>query len=93
LESNYAIAISIATLSDWLKNLAPVFQRMRSKSKTNRPLNKLRVTPGNFFPERSSKALKLMRADFDKRHDVRHASRMLNSISVTKGPFGLHPSP
>ena len=31
---NYTIAI--ATLGDWLKNLAPVFPPMRSKTKTNR---------------------------------------------------------
>ena len=31
VESNYAIAI--ATLSDWLKNIAPIFQSMRSKTK------------------------------------------------------------
>ena len=31
VESNYAIVI--ATFSDWLKNLAPAFQPMRSKSK------------------------------------------------------------
>jgi len=37
-------AIAIATLSDWLKNLAPVFQPMRSKTKTNRCLY------GRFFP-------------------------------------------
>ena len=30
---NYAIPI--ATLNDWLKNLAPVFQPMRNKTKTN----------------------------------------------------------
>ena len=30
VESNYVIAI--ATLSDWLKRLAPVFQPLRSKS-------------------------------------------------------------
>ena len=36
VENNYAIAI--ATLSDWLKSLAPVFQSMRSKTKTNRTL-------------------------------------------------------
>ena len=34
VESNYVIAI--ATLSDWLKRLAPVFQPMRIKTKTNR---------------------------------------------------------
>ena len=33
VESNYVIAI--ATLSDWLKRLPPVFQPMRSKTKTN----------------------------------------------------------
>ena len=33
VESNYVIAI--ATLSDWLKRLAPVFQPMRSKTKSN----------------------------------------------------------
>ena len=32
VESNYVIAI--ATPSDWLKRLAPVFQPMRSKTKT-----------------------------------------------------------
>ena len=31
-------AIAIATLSDWLKDLAPEFQPMRSKTKTNRTL-------------------------------------------------------
>ena len=36
VESNYVIAI--ATLSDWLKRLAPVFQPRRSKTKTNRHL-------------------------------------------------------
>ena len=30
--------IAIATLSDWLINLAPVFQPMRGKAKTNRSL-------------------------------------------------------
>ena len=32
VESKYSIAI--AMLSDWLKSLAPVFQPMRSKTKT-----------------------------------------------------------
>ena len=36
VESKYAIAIAV--LSDWLKNLAPVFQLMRNKTKTNRTL-------------------------------------------------------
>ena len=36
VESNYVTAI--ATLSDWLKRLAPVFQPMRSKTKTNRTM-------------------------------------------------------
>ena len=36
VESNYVIAI--ATLSDWLKRVAPVFQLMRSKTKTNRTM-------------------------------------------------------
>jgi len=36
VESSYAIAI--ATLSDWLKNLAHVFQPIGSKAKTNRAL-------------------------------------------------------
>ena len=37
-DCNYVIAI--ATLSDWLKRLAPVFQPMRSKTetKTNRTM-------------------------------------------------------
>ena len=35
-ESNYVIAI--ATLNDWLKTLAAVFQPMRSKTKTNRTM-------------------------------------------------------
>ena len=53
--SNYAIPI--ATLNDWLKNLAPVFQSMRNKTKTNglapytrdfsRALRKLQVIPRN----------------------------------------------
>ena len=42
VESNYVIAI--ATLSDWLKSLAPVFQPMRSKTKTNR------TTSASSFP-------------------------------------------
>ena len=36
VESNYVIAI--ATLNDWLKRLAPVFQPMRSKTKTYRAM-------------------------------------------------------
>ena len=37
-ESNYAIAI--AALSDWFKNLAPVYQPMKkNKNKTNSDLN------------------------------------------------------
>ena len=36
VESNYVIAI--AMFSDWLKRLAPVFQPMRSKTKTNRTM-------------------------------------------------------
>ena len=36
VESNYVIAI--ATLSDWLKRLAPIFQPVRSKTKTNRAM-------------------------------------------------------
>ena len=52
-ESNYTIAI--ATLSDWLKNLALDFQPTRSKNKTNRnctrdfslALSKLQVTARN----------------------------------------------
>ena len=35
VESNYVIAI--ATLSDWLKILTPVFQPMRRKAKTLKP--------------------------------------------------------
>ena len=42
-ESNYVIAI--ATLSDWLKRLAPGFQPMRSKTKTNRTMYT------SFFPK------------------------------------------
>ena len=42
VESNYVIAI--AALSDWLKRLTPVFQPMRSKTKTNRTLY------ASFFP-------------------------------------------
>ena len=34
--SNYALAI--ATLNDWLTRLAPLFQPMRSKTKTNRTM-------------------------------------------------------
>ena len=33
VESNYVIAIAMR--SDWLKRLEPVFQPMRSKTKTN----------------------------------------------------------
>ena len=36
VESNYANAI--ATRSDWLKILAPAFQPMKSKTKTDRSL-------------------------------------------------------
>ena len=39
---NYSIVI--ATLSDWLKNLVPEFQPMKSKTKTNRTLY------AQFFP-------------------------------------------
>ena len=37
VESNYVIAI--ATLNDWLKRLAPVFQPMRIKTKTDRTMS------------------------------------------------------
>jgi len=37
VENNYAI-IAIDTLKDWLKNLVPVFQPLRRKTKTNRNL-------------------------------------------------------
>ena len=51
VENKYAIA----TLIDWLKNLAPVLQSMKGKSKTNRTLcvrfsrslNKLQVIARN----------------------------------------------
>ena len=36
VEIDYVIVIAI--LSDWLKKLAPVFQPMRSKTKTNRTM-------------------------------------------------------
>ena len=36
VESNYVIVI--ATLNDWLKRLAPVFQSMRSIIKSNRAM-------------------------------------------------------
>ena len=36
VESNYVIAS--AALSDWLKRVAPVFQPMRSKTKTKRTM-------------------------------------------------------
>ena len=41
-DSNYAIAIAI--LIDWLKNSAPVFQPMRTKTKSNRTMH------ARFFP-------------------------------------------
>ena len=50
VEINYAIA----TLSDWLKNLAPVFQPMKSKTnrtlwaRFSRALSKLLVISWNF---------------------------------------------
>ena len=44
VESNYVIAI--ATLNDWLKRLAPVFQPMRRKTKTNPTLH-LQVSARN----------------------------------------------
>ena len=37
IESNYAIAI--AMLGDWFKNLGPVYQPMRRKTKANRDLH------------------------------------------------------
>ena len=54
VESNYVIVI--ATLSDWLKRLEPVFQPMRSKPKPialctrdfSRGLSKLHVIARNF---------------------------------------------
>ena len=49
VESNYAIAI--AKLTDWLKNIAPLFHPMRSKNRTNhtfaRDLSKLRAIARN----------------------------------------------
>ena len=44
VESNNAIAIAIATPSDWLKNLAPVFQPTRSNTKSNRTLYAIYVS-------------------------------------------------
>ena len=41
VESNYVI--SIATLSDWLQRLAPVFQPMRRKTKTKTKSHHVRV--------------------------------------------------
>ena len=49
------LKIAIATLSDWLKKFAPVFQPMRSKTKTNRTMyawfsrasSELQVTASN----------------------------------------------
>ena len=38
VESTYVIAIT--TLSDWLERLAPVFQPMRIKTKTNRTMTR-----------------------------------------------------
>ena len=45
VESNYAVVI--ATLSDWFKNLVPVFQPMRSKTNSSRALSKLHVIARN----------------------------------------------
>ena len=49
VERNYAIAI--ATLCDWLKNLAPVFQAIRSEAKNNcdfsRALSKIQLIDRN----------------------------------------------
>ena len=42
VKSHYAVAI--ATLSDWLKNLAPSFQPMRSRSKTKSSPHLVRAT-------------------------------------------------
>ena len=42
VESNYSIAM--AALSDWLKNLVPVFQPMKSETKVNPTFY------GRFFP-------------------------------------------
>ena len=42
VESNYVIAIAMR--SDWLKRVAPAFQPMRRKTKTNRTMYAL------FFP-------------------------------------------
>jgi len=42
LKSNFRIVIMF---SDWLKNLTPVFQPMRNKTKTS-ALSKLQVTVG-----------------------------------------------
>ena len=44
-ESNYAVVI--ATLSDWFKNLVPVFQPMRSKTNSSPALSKLHVIARN----------------------------------------------
>ena len=51
VESNnfYTIAIIIAVLSDWLKSLYPVFQQMRSKTKTS-PVQKLGIFYCYFNP-------------------------------------------
>ena len=50
VESNCVIAI--ATLSDWLKRVAPVFQPMRSETKNNRDFSRasseLQVIASNY---------------------------------------------
>ena len=68
VESNYVIAI--ATLSDWLKRVAPVFQPMRSKTKTapctldfSRAKRKLQVIARNcdwFVPVVIGRSIKLL---------------------------------
>ena len=40
---NVDLITRVATLSDWLKNLVPVYQPMRRKTKTNRDRRGVRV--------------------------------------------------
>ena len=81
VESNYAIAI--ATLSDWLKRVAPVFQPMTSKTKTNRHV---RVIFPRFDREAAVTAAMLVFWDFDS-IIVQNLSDILPLFCTLTWPF------
>ena len=86
VESNYVIAI--ATFSDWLKRLAPVFQPMISKTKTNRTMylggsyeqvHSTGVEKDDFFT--CHRRVPLISLTFPKKYDLPRGRFLENRLS------------